>query len=185
LATTQKELTPLLEEQKTVEGEIGKFKQTKKQAEKDLVHLRDERCPYCLQQYKDSARKIEECEQVAKEALIAVAARDVTLAELDNRIEMLITKKRDLQKQIQFNDLEELIEIKNQSVTIQEKIEELKTLITPFIEPLEELEAIKLDEIGYDKINELNKLKEHQQFLLKLLTKVLNHVAYLPGHKHR
>ncbi len=171
LATTQKELTPLLEEQKTVEGEIGKFKQTKKQAEKDLVHLRDERCPYCLQQYKDSARKIEECEQVAKEALIAVAARDVTLAELDNRIEMLITKKRDLQKQIQFNDLEELIEIKNQSVTIQEKIEELKTLITPFVEPLEELEAIKLDEIGYDKINELNKLKEHQQFLLKLLTK--------------
>ena len=93
------------------------------------------------------------------------------LIKFDEDIEKLITTKRQLQKQIQVNNLEELIEIRNQSNTITEKIEELKNATNPFFDPLDELESSKLDQIDYSDINDLTRLREHQQFLLKLLTK--------------
>ena len=47
----------------------------------------------------------------------------------------------------------------------------MKNATNPFIEPLDELEAVELDTIEYDEVNELTKHIEHQKFLLKLLTK--------------
>ena len=41
----------------------------------------------------------------------------------------------------------------------------------PFIEPLEELEAVELDKLNMGMINGLNTYADHQRFLLKLLTK--------------
>lgn len=171
LVLARNELIPLLDTQKTTEEEINKFKETHKGAEKKLLHLRDDRCPFCLQKYKDAAQKVEEFENISREALIAIEHHGEKLNKVDDLIEGSIIKKRELQKQIKFTDLEELIEIKNQSESIQQRITELQTMTNPLLVPLEELESVKLDKIDYEKINELKKLRDHQQFLLKLLTK--------------
>lgn len=52
-----------------------------------------------------------------------------------------------------------------------DRLIELSEEVNPFIAPLMELEAVKLDETEYDEINKLQKIVDHQKFLIKLLTK--------------
>ena len=52
-----------------------------------------------------------------------------------------------------------------------DRLIELSEEVNPFIAPLVELEAVKLDETEYDEINKLQKIVDHQKFLIKLLTK--------------
>ena len=47
----------------------------------------------------------------------------------------------------------------------------MKQADNPYLEPLEELENTKIDDVDYSEINKLTKMLEHQRFLLKLLTK--------------
>jgi DNA repair exonuclease SbcCD ATPase subunit len=42
--------------------------------------------------------------------------------------------------------------------------------VDPYVEQIAEMQTTALEEISYDVINELTNLKEHQEFLLKLLT---------------
>jgi DNA repair exonuclease SbcCD ATPase subunit len=51
------------------------------------------------------------------------------------------------------------------------KYTELTTAINPYVDPLDELLNIKLDAIDYVEVNDLTREFDHQEFLLKLLTK--------------
>ena len=54
--------------------------------------------------------------------------------------------------------------------TLSNQLENKLTETNQYIEQIETLEEKGLQEINWNKINELNNLKEHQEFLLKLLT---------------
>ena len=54
--------------------------------------------------------------------------------------------------------------------TLSNQLENKLTEANQYIEQIETLEEKGLQEINWNKINELNNLKEHQEFLLKLLT---------------
>lgn len=83
----------------------------------------------------------------------------------------LTTSFKDIKDKITVDNLQELLQIRNESATMRTKIDELTNALNPYLEPLEELQTIKLDKINYDEINAMNKDIEHQRFLLKLLTK--------------
>jgi Holliday junction DNA helicase RuvB subunit len=50
------------------------------------------------------------------------------------------------------------------------QIDSKKTEIDPYAEQIDEMTNQALEEISYDTLNDLTKLQEHQEFLLKLLT---------------
>ncbi|MBD1461687.1 hypothetical protein H8H65_13945, partial [Staphylococcus aureus] len=54
---------------------------------------------------------------------------------------------------------------------IRERVEELKVEVNPHADTLASLKAVSLDTVNYDDINALQREIDHQNFLLKLLTK--------------
>ena len=53
---------------------------------------------------------------------------------------------------------------------LEKQITEKATEIDPYGEQIEEMQQQALQEVSYDVLNELTRLQEHQEFLLKLLT---------------
>lgn len=165
-----------------------------------INHLKDGRCPECKQAFPNTADKIKEYEDAISkniELIDGIHNNDLTskTKDLDDasiairdlmekinverasilKAQQLITeatlKIKELNKDLVVQTRDELYQLKNQELVLKNKIEEQEKADNPFLEPLDELESIKLDPINYDELNELNKVLEHQKFLVKLLTK--------------
>lgn len=54
--------------------------------------------------------------------------------------------------------------------SLEQQIERKNAEIDPYAEQIEEMEKEALEEVSWDVINELTKFRDHQEFLLKLLT---------------
>jgi DNA repair exonuclease SbcCD ATPase subunit len=170
LKEAKKSLQEALEKQRATETAIKSLKKQQKSLSDNLTHLRDDKCPYCLQGFS-SNDKLEETEN----ELMLVADQLSTLSSeaeaIEAQISTLSHTHNELKSKITFSNLEELLNTKNQSATIVAKIEELKNAINPYIEPLDELNNMAVEPVSYDEINKITKEVEHQKFLLKLLTK--------------
>jgi len=59
---------------------------------------------------------------------------------------------------------------KNQLALIAQQLEQRTNETDPYIDQIQEMETTALQEINFNLINELTRLQEHQEFLLKLLT---------------
>lgn len=69
-----------------------------------------------------------------------------------------------------YSSIEEAINQKNKIDTMQNDISREEKMVNPYIEQIETLATNGLQELSYDMINNLTEIKEHQDFLLKLLT---------------
>ena len=171
LTEVEQELNTSLEAQRKIEKGMRSFFKKQVAIEDELHHLKDQKCPYCLQKYEDAEQKINECEESIQTYIEKIdelsSGRDV----IEDQITKLSKKHKLIKNRITIPNLEELLEIKNQSSTLESRLDELNNAINPFIEPLDELNDIKLDDIGYNEINKLTNHLDHQKFLLKLLTK--------------
>lgn len=166
-----KQISQWVNKQRTLEKQIKELKKYRSEGEGNLKHLRDAKCPFCLQQYADADSKIFEIEDDMKE-------HDSTLSVVEKELETVVSQLSDSTKimkqakeQITVDNIEELIEIKNESVNIRNKIDDLKAAPNPHLDSLEELQNMKIEKIKYTEINKIKKELEHQKFLLKLLTK--------------
>jgi len=160
-----------LNNQNTYEKQVRELSKDIKKNEAELEHLRDAKCPRCLQKYADAAKEIATAEQTSENLANA-------LAQMYEKINAEKLVMRDVTRHIKtikelivVEDIEELLKIKSDSALIRQKLNDLQSAINPHLETLQELEETKLDEINYDEVNTLTKLVEHQKFLLKLLTK--------------
>jgi DNA repair exonuclease SbcCD ATPase subunit len=59
---------------------------------------------------------------------------------------------------------------KNNLANLEKTLEEKAVEVNPYNEQIEELKKTALQEINWEPVNELSKLKDHQEFLHKLLT---------------
>lgn len=165
------ELNDALEKQRMIEKHLKDQNKLHTKATADLTHLRDEKCPYCLQEYADAKTKIAETEKVVDKTQKDIDKNNKELDLIKTDVERLTTSYKEVKEKITVDNVEELLQIRNESDTIRSKIDELGAAINPYVEPLDELEAIKLEKINYDEINKFDRELEHQRFLLKLLTK--------------
>ncbi len=154
----------LAKDKKNLETSIVKFQE-------ELVHLKNEKCPYCLQKFADADAKIQELEEEETSKTTKAVAVNNQFDLAENEINKISQQLAEVKKSITVSNFDELLEIKNETINIQAHIEELKEGVNPFLEPLEELEATELGTVEYDQTNDLVKYIEHQKFLYKLLTK--------------
>lgn len=165
------QLREALEEQRSHERAIKEHAKTIAAKTKELEHLRDAKCPYCLQKYDNAEDKIRENEQEVTVAESEIAALEDKLGTVDQRVELLATKHKEVKSKIIVGDLDDLLEIRSKFNHYQSRLQDLQNANNPFIEPLQELEAVELDPIDMSVINDLKDKVDHQKFLLKLLTK--------------
>ena len=69
-----------------------------------------------------------------------------------------------------YDSNEDAIHHRSSLTNLQEQIDTLTKEQDPYSEQIEEMKATALAEIDYDKMNEVVRMKDHQEFLYKLLT---------------
>ena len=69
-----------------------------------------------------------------------------------------------------YSSMEDALQHRHNLETLTEQIEEKIKDVNPYTEQVEQLQEEGLEEISYETLNELTRLKDHQEFLYKLLT---------------
>lgn len=138
--------------------------------EADLRHLRDAKCPYCLQKFEDSQAKIEEIEIRLEENKIKLIAttklNDETKVKVDDLNQQLI----DVKNVCHFASMAALNIEKANASSYEVQIVNHQHSTNPHVESYEKLLTEESVEVDYTKLDELKSEFEHQKMLLKLLT---------------
>jgi DNA repair exonuclease SbcCD ATPase subunit len=136
----------------------------------DIATLREHKCNTCGQDLHDSKH----------EELLAIKESKLRDAETQQGVhagdlEALIAAKQELgelgSQPKTFYDNEGLaIQHRSSIASIQEQVISKTAEEDPYTEQIADMKATALAEIDYTKMNELSRIKDHQEFLYKLLT---------------
>ena len=140
------------------------------QLKKDIESLENHKCHACGQDLHDS--KQDEIKQSKQQTL-----QETCLQLLSNdaqRTEHLATLTElgelgDCPK-IHYDRLEEALNHKNTVSSLEKELLAKEAESNPYEEQIIELKNTAVQEIDWEAVNELTRLKDHQEFLLKLLT---------------
>lgn len=149
---------------------LGQAEKSVKKYEKDVVALADKKCPACEQDLHDHTHEnlLEESTKHLEDALAYQESVVSNLTAIQEQIAAISTLGA--QPTTFYETHEEALGHKNNLDNLERaltnKIEELN----PYEEQIEELNKTAIQEISWDTVNDLTLLKEHQEFLLKLLT---------------
>jgi len=138
--------------------------------EKELVSLSDHKCHSCGQDLHDEKH----------ESMLSLKAKQVTDSQT------LVTEHRteltDLNEalsligelgacpSVSYDNLEEALNHKNTLDSLEKDITIKDAETNPYGEQIEELKKTAVQEIDWESVNKLTKIKDHQEFLYKLLT---------------
>lgn len=138
--------------------------------EKELVLLKDHKCHSCGQDLHDEkhetmlqskVKQVNDCKQ-------SISTHQEELLHLNEALN-LIGVLEDCPK-VNYDNLEEALNHKNTLDGLDKDLQTKNAEINPYEEQIEELKKTAVQEITWDTVNELVRIKDHQEFLLKLLT---------------
>jgi DNA repair exonuclease SbcCD ATPase subunit len=138
--------------------------------EKEIASLENHQCHTCGQEFHDAKH----------EAVLAAARKDLSdatvafedLGTIIMDTEFALKELGELGDcpKVQYDTLEEALNHKNTVISLEKELT-IKTAETnPYLEQIEELKKTAVQEIDWEAVNELTRVKEHQEFLYKLLT---------------
>ena len=153
------------------EQELRSAAKVIKKAQSEIEVLEESKCPYCEQAFHDNQHKVDECSQKITEAETRKAEAEQKWEVACQQFDAIEQELDRIEKEITVPNPKTLANAHRDIEIMREKIVELENGENPFVEPLQELEAIELEPIDYTEVNRLTQLLEHQKFLMKLLTK--------------
>jgi hypothetical protein len=137
---------------------------------KEIATLESHTCHTCGQSFHDDkqATVLAAKHKELKEATDSAVAHSATLSDLQAASDAIgeIGKPPKM-----FYDREEdAISHRTTLAGLEQQITSKSAEVDPYGEQIEEMQAQALQEVSYNTVNELTRLQEHQEFLLKLLT---------------
>jgi DNA repair exonuclease SbcCD ATPase subunit len=160
----------LLKQKATLESAVGQADKALVKYTRELERLANKSCPACEQELHD--HKHQEMMSTAQKSLEDAMSYHTTVdGELTN-INSAITEIGELPRRPQtFYDTEaEALGHKNNVDSLEKSLTNRINEINPYNEQVDELKKTAIQEITWDLVNNLTKLKDHQEFLYKLLT---------------
>lgn len=170
LKSLQKDYDKFVEGEKVAKKELSQLENALTRVEKELGHLRDSKCPYCLQQYSDASSKIASLEQQQEQHKISIIDLNNGLKKVQESIELFAGFIQQTKSNIQYPNLDSLLKIRTDSEVLKQKLEETDKSENPHLEAFEALLGESIKDVDTKKLDDLKSKLEHQQFLLKLLT---------------
>jgi DNA repair exonuclease SbcCD ATPase subunit len=163
-------LKSLTKERATLESALIQAEKSLNKYAKEVAQLKNKTCPACEQHLHD--HKHEEMTVAAEtnltdaEAYLHKIATDLekVLAEID-KLGTIEDKPK-----VFYETLEEALRHQNNLATLESALVVKAGESDPYQEQIEELKRTAIQEINWDSVNELTTLKDHQEFLAKLLT---------------
>ena len=139
-------------------------------AQAELVSLAEHKCHSCgqdLHDEKHEAMMSAKARQVT-EATESVASHQTELSELKEALASL--GELGMCPEVTYDSLEEALNHKNTLDGLERDLVIKDAETNPYQEQIEELKNTAVQELDWNAVNELVRIKEHQEFLLKLLT---------------
>jgi DNA repair exonuclease SbcCD ATPase subunit len=154
----------------TLESALGQAEKTVKKYSKDLESLADKKCHACKQELHD--HKHEEMSATANKHLLESAEY---FEKVSNSLSKIVEEVAAIgalpHKPQTFYDTEaEALGHKNNLDGLEKSLTAKIDEQNPYEEQIEELNHTAIQEINWEEVNTLTKLKDHQEFLHKLLT---------------
>jgi DNA repair exonuclease SbcCD ATPase subunit len=166
-AGTQKEL---IKQKATLDAAVGQAEKAVTKYDRELNSLSNKKCHACDQELHDHKHE-EMTADATKHLDDAKQYHNKVVADLEI-VALALEELGDLPKPpTTFYETEaEALGHKNNLAALEKNLEDKIVELNPYNEQIEELKKTALQEISWDTVNELTKVKEHQEFLYKLLT---------------
>ena len=154
----------------TYEAAVGQAEKAVNKYRRELETLIDKKCPACEQHIHDHKHK-EMTETATKHLEDAVTYLDKCQSNYDNVLQELSDLGEQGRRPEPFYDTEaEALGHKNNLEQLIKSLSDKLEDINPYDEQIQELKKTAIQEISWDTINSLTRLRDHQEFLHKLLT---------------
>jgi len=163
-------LKSLNKERATLDSATAQAERSVKKYADELAKLKDKKCHACEQELHD--HKHEEMSTTAQLHLDEANKYNNKVAADLAKIMKEITAIGEIAKRpnTYYDTVEAALKHQNNLKTLETQLTIKAGETDPYQEQVDELTDTAIQEITWDKVNELNSLKEHQEFLLKLLT---------------
>ena len=165
-----RKLTQLRKQMATLETAVMQSAKSVDKYSKDYNMLMGKTCPSCKQGLQDHDHEdmIKEVSKNLADASEYASKVTYEYGLVVNEVEAIVKQPK---KPIVFYDTEaEALGHKNNLSNLEKSLLEKASESNPFDEQIQELQQTAIQEIDWTVINNLTKLKDHQEFLLKLLT---------------
>ena len=163
-------LKELNKQRATLESALGQAEKTRKKYATELESLKNKKCHACDQELHDHKH-----EELSKAAALHLAEAQTYYDKVATDLDLVQTGLKELGESPRppatFYDTEaEALGHKNNLSSLEQSLETKAEELNPYDEQIAELKKTAIQEITWDTVNELTKVKEHQEFLYKLLT---------------
>lgn len=166
----RKDINELSSQISRVKLDIGREEKLAAKLSKEIETLANHECHTCGQAFHDS--KHEQVMAAKQSDLEAARTGGTTYSTLLSELEAAYASLGTLGKPpVMFYDKEsDAIQHQATLSNLRKQIADKSVEVDPYGEQIEDMQQQALQEVTYDTLNELTRLQEHQEFLLKLLT---------------
>ena len=166
----RKDINELSSQISRVKLDIGREEKLVAKLEKEIETLANHECHTCGQPFHDS--KHQQVMETKQADLDAARESSTTYSTLLSELETTHTALGTLGKPPKMFYDKESDAVQHQATVsnLEQQIATKNVETDPYAEQITEMQQQALKEITYDTLNELTRLQEHQDFLLKLLT---------------
>lgn len=160
----------LNKERATLESAVAQAERSVKKYAGELDKLASKTCHACEQQLHDHKH-----ESMTEEATLHLAEAQKYLDKVTADLAKIVKELEAIgdingRPNTYYDTVEEALKHQNTIHTLETQLTVKAGETDPYQEQIDELTNTAIQEITWDRVNELNSLKEHQEFLLKLLT---------------
>ncbi len=153
-----------------IDQDQSKLEKEQDKLRKEISALDDHKCYACGQDLHDNKQdEIRRAKETAlQESALQYLANDTQRQEHSNELDDL--GELGPSPQVFYDSLEQALNHKNSLDGLRRDLATRQTETDPYGEQITDMEHQALQVVTYDALNELTRLQEHQDFLLKLLT---------------
>ena len=161
----------LRKQKATLESAAGQASKSTEKYQKELDKIKNKTCPACEQELHDHKHE-EMTADITKHLDETIVYANKVNAELSHVIKELDTILADQPNcPTTYYDTEsDAFDHKNNLASLEKSLETKFSESNPYIEQIEDLKKEAIQEISWDDVNDLVKLRDHQELLHKLLT---------------
>lgn len=162
--------TGLSKQRATLDRSVSQAEKTLAKYQREVEQLANKTCPACEQALHDhkhetmTANAITHFEEAYDEFQRVAAEQNQILADI------AAVNIADVKPATYYSTLEEALKHQNNLTTLEQQLLTRADETDPYQEQIDEMRRASLEEIDYSTINTLNRVREHQEFLYKLLT---------------
>ena len=163
-------LKSLNKERATLDSAIAQAERSVKKYASELAKLQDKKCHACEQELHDHKHE-EMMAEATKHITEAQTYHDKVAADLAKIIaEIASLGELAARPNTYYDSLEDALKHQNNLKQLETQLTIRAGEVDPYQEQIDELRHTAMQDISWDHVNSMNSLKEHQEFLLKLLT---------------